>query len=162
MVKLILRVLKSYFSLPVWVVIWLTFFLIPANFSGFFLLEYESGFWIALLGAGAICVNVVIVFINGGLSKVLAIPHLVFWIPLQIYLLHRILTSPEISDFEQNYILLLLVINGISLAFAAFSNFVRMVRSSKLPDDQKLLQYRKIMPFASSNEDKRVYPRQER
>lgn len=36
----------------------------------------------------------------------------------------------------------------------AFSNFVRMVRSADLPDDQKLLQYRKIMPFASSSEDK--------
>jgi len=36
----------------------------------------------------------------------------------------------------------------------AFSSFVRMVRSADIPDDQKLLQYRKIMPFASSNDDK--------
>ena len=36
----------------------------------------------------------------------------------------------------------------------AFSNFVRMVSSAQLPDDQKLLQYRKIMPFATSNDDK--------
>lgn len=36
----------------------------------------------------------------------------------------------------------------------AFSNFVRMVRSANLPDDQKLLQYRKIMPFANSRNDK--------
>jgi len=36
----------------------------------------------------------------------------------------------------------------------AFSNFVRMVGSAKLPDDQKLLQYRKIMPHATSNNDK--------
>ncbi|MCF6331812.1 MAG: DUF1080 domain-containing protein [Draconibacterium sp.] len=36
----------------------------------------------------------------------------------------------------------------------AFSNFVRMVGSAKLPDDQKLLQYRKIMPFATSSENK--------
>lgn len=120
MFKLIFRVLKSYFSLPVWVVIWLTFLLIPANFSGFFLLEYESGFWIALLGAGAICINIVIVFINGGLSKVLAIPHLIFWIPLHVYLIHRYMTVPDVSGFEQNYILLLLVINGISLVFDVY------------------------------------------
>ncbi len=37
----------------------------------------------------------------------------------------------------------------------AFSNFVRQVRSAGLPDDQKLLQYRKIMPYASSVNDKR-------
>lgn len=36
----------------------------------------------------------------------------------------------------------------------AFKNFVRMVRTAQLPDDQKLLQYRKIMPHASSADDK--------
>ncbi len=36
----------------------------------------------------------------------------------------------------------------------AFSNFVRLVREANLPDDQKLLQYRKIMPLASSVSDK--------
>ncbi len=36
----------------------------------------------------------------------------------------------------------------------AFVNFVRMVGAAKIPDDQKLLQYRKIMPFASSADEK--------
>ena len=36
----------------------------------------------------------------------------------------------------------------------ACSNFVRMVRSASIPDDQKLLQYRKIMPFANSTNNK--------
>lgn len=36
----------------------------------------------------------------------------------------------------------------------AFSNFVRLVRETNLPDDQKLLQYRKIMPLAASVSDK--------
>jgi len=36
----------------------------------------------------------------------------------------------------------------------AFTNFVRLVREAGIPDDQKLLQYRKIMPFASSVSDK--------
>lgn len=38
----------------------------------------------------------------------------------------------------------------------AVANFVRMVRSANLPDDQKLLQYRKIMPFATSAQNKRA------
>jgi HEAT repeat protein len=39
----------------------------------------------------------------------------------------------------------------------AFSSFVRQVRAASLPDDQKLLQYRKIMPFASgANEQRQV------
>ena len=38
----------------------------------------------------------------------------------------------------------------------AVSNFVRMVNSAKLPDDQKLLQYRKIMSYADSSKDKKA------
>ncbi|HSO85347.1 MAG TPA: DUF1080 domain-containing protein, partial [Draconibacterium sp.] len=36
----------------------------------------------------------------------------------------------------------------------AFASFIRQVRSADLPDDQKLLQYRKVMPFAATTEEK--------
>ncbi|MCA1759847.1 MAG: hypothetical protein LC658_08770, partial [Bacteroidales bacterium] len=36
----------------------------------------------------------------------------------------------------------------------AFTSFIRQVRLADLPDDQKLLQYRKVMPFASTSEEK--------
>lgn len=36
----------------------------------------------------------------------------------------------------------------------AFAGFIRQVRSADLPDDQKLLQYRKAMPFAKTNDEK--------
>ena len=36
----------------------------------------------------------------------------------------------------------------------AFASFIRQVRAAKIPDDQKLLQYRKVMPFASTSEEK--------
>ncbi|WP_167604822.1 family 16 glycoside hydrolase [Maribellus sediminis] len=36
----------------------------------------------------------------------------------------------------------------------AFSNYVRLVRSADIPDDQKLLQYRKVMAYAQTDEDK--------
>jgi HEAT repeat protein len=38
----------------------------------------------------------------------------------------------------------------------AFKSFVSQVRSANLPDDQKLLQYRKIMPYANSADDKKM------
>lgn len=38
----------------------------------------------------------------------------------------------------------------------AFASFVRLVRQAELPDDQKLLQYRKIMPLASSSEEQNM------
>jgi HEAT repeat protein len=36
----------------------------------------------------------------------------------------------------------------------AYASFIRQVRSANIPDDQKLLQYRKVMPFASGSEEK--------
>ncbi|HPF51885.1 MAG TPA: DUF1080 domain-containing protein [Draconibacterium sp.] len=36
----------------------------------------------------------------------------------------------------------------------AFDNFVRLVREADIPDDEKLLEYRKVMPQASSVSDK--------
>ena len=117
MVKLILRILKSTFSMPVWVIVWVFLFLIPANLSGLFMLDYASGFWVSLLGAGAIAVNMVLLLINGGFSKVFAIPHLVLWIPLEIILAYRYFMVPGLDPFEETYILIVLVINAISIAF---------------------------------------------
>ena len=46
----VVRIVKSYFSLPVWVIVWITLFLVPANFSGYWFLHTETGWWIAVLG----------------------------------------------------------------------------------------------------------------
>ena len=87
------------------------------KFSGVFLLNYEAGFWVAVLGAVGILVNLPILFMNGGMSKVLAIPHLIFWIPLHFILMHLLLNNTDIGKFEQNYIMVILIINTISLGF---------------------------------------------
>ncbi len=36
----------------------------------------------------------------------------------------------------------------------AFDSFIRQVNSANIPDDQKLLQYRKVMPFAKTTDEK--------
>ena len=89
MIACISRIFRSLFSLPAWVIVWMLVFLIPANLAGLFMLDTQSGRWIALLGAGGLLVNLVPVFVNGGFSRVLAIPHLVFWLPLELVLLAR-------------------------------------------------------------------------
>ncbi|MEM9331552.1 MAG: hypothetical protein AAGA53_09515 [Pseudomonadota bacterium] len=120
MVNLFIRIVKSSFSMPIWVQIWIYCVLIPANFSGLFLLQYTSGFWIAVLGAGAICINMLILLLNGGFSKVLAIPHLVLWIPLECILLYRYFVVPDLSAFEYLYILIVVIINGVSIIFDVY------------------------------------------
>lgn len=113
------RILRSFFSLPLWVILWICVFLIPANFAGLWFLDSDVGFWVSVLGAGAICLNMIPVLINGGLSKVLAIPHLVFWIPLEIILLYLIITQP-LTTPEWWLAVIVLVVNGISLGFDVY------------------------------------------
>lgn len=113
----IIRIIKSCFALPKWVFIWVFFILVPANFSGIFLLQYDTGFWVAVLGIGGIMPNLIFLYLNGGMSKVLAVPHLIFWIPLHIVLSVLWVKNPEMSDFEKNYLVIIFIINSISLVF---------------------------------------------
>lgn len=73
-----------------------------------------------LLGMGGILPNIMLLLLNGGMSKVLAIPHLIFWIPLHLILVNLWFSRPGMSDFEQNYLFFILTINSISLVFDVF------------------------------------------
>ena len=116
MIARISRIFRSLFSLPAWVIVWMLVFLIPANLAGHFMLDTESGRWIALLGAGGLLVNLVPLLVNGGFSRVLAFAHLLFWLPLEFVLLARLLTA-DMGSAELRLTLVVLVINGISLCF---------------------------------------------
>lgn len=118
----IVRIVKSMFALPVWVIIWINLLLVPANFAGFFFLDTVSGWWIALLGAGAIIVNLPLIWLNGGLSKVLCIPHLVFWIPLVGILGYRLLTA-DMTSPELQLAAIVFAFNLFSLGFDIYDFF---------------------------------------
>ena len=118
----IIRIVKSMFALPVWVIVWINLFLVPANFSGFLFLDATSGIAIAALGAGAILINLVLVWLNGGLSKVLCIPHLILWVPLVLLLGYRLAYVP--MDSAEFYLAAIVcAINVISLVFDFFDLF---------------------------------------
>ncbi|MDA4845378.1 hypothetical protein [Hoeflea poritis] len=104
-------------------------FLIPANLSGFLLLDTVSGRWIAALGGGALAVNTVIVLVQGGFSRLLAIPHLIFWAPLEIILI-TLYFMTEMTPMESTVVAGVVVINGISLLFDAHDT-LRWVRGER-------------------------------
>ncbi|MCP4314973.1 MAG: hypothetical protein GY789_02760 [Hyphomicrobiales bacterium] len=116
MIRLFTRIFSSLFAIPAWVLIWMFVFLIPANLSGFFMLDTVSGIWIATLGGGALGVNTVLVLINGGLSRVLAAPHLILWLPLELILVYRAFAA-DMGPGETWLVLIVLIINGVSLGF---------------------------------------------
>lgn len=116
MINLVQRIFRSLFALPVWVIIWMLVILIPANLSGLFFLDTVSGRWIAGLGGGALAINTVLVLMNGGFSRVLAIPHVIMWGALEILLIYRIF-SESMASIEFQLTLVVVIINGVSLIF---------------------------------------------
>lgn len=116
MVAHVTRIVRSYFSLPLWVIVWISLFLVPVNIAGFWFLDTASGRWIAGLGAAGLICNLPLVWLNGGMSKVLCIPHIVFWTPLVLVLGYRFATVP-LAGAEFGLALAAFAVNGFSLLF---------------------------------------------
>jgi hypothetical protein len=90
--------------------------------AGFWFLDTASGRWIAVLGATGILLNLPLVWLNGGLSKVLCITHIVFWTPLVLVLGYRLVTVP-LTGSEFHLVVAALAVNGISLLFDYYDFF---------------------------------------
>ncbi len=104
--------------LPLWVRLWIPFGLGAANLAAFFLTHTPTGYWAAWSAAFVVAVNGPIILVQRGWGKVLALPHLIVWIPLLAYVVHRI-GEPDVTNTELVYGIVLLVVNGISVVFDA-------------------------------------------
>ena len=74
----------------------------------------------AIAAVFVVATNVPIMLIAGGMSRLMAIPHLFAWIPLSMFILGRFLKlmgGPPMSKQELIFAILLLVVNGISVIF---------------------------------------------
>ena len=110
-------IIQSFFRLPFWVKIWVFFILVPVNMGGLFFLDHPVGRWCAILGIVGMMPNLVIMWMQKGLSKAMAFPHLVPWTILVIWLV-TLLNSPEMpSGNLLLFIGVLLLTDIISLVF---------------------------------------------
>lgn len=109
----------SFKSLPLWVRLWIAGWLVPVNAASIFFLGTPVGLWTAI-SAGLVGVsNTWLALRLGGLSRALAFPHLVVWIPLCIAIAAR-LTGPDagsIGRTEYIYGVVVLTTNIISIGF---------------------------------------------
>jgi len=112
--SLIVDVWTSFRSLPTWVIIWMNFILVPTNVASLFFLDQPMGVWIAILAIGGMVPNLVVIFYDRGISKLMAIPHVIPW-TLLIGLI--LFTRPEGSAVYSTYLWVVLVIDVISLCF---------------------------------------------
>jgi len=113
---LITDIWRSFRALPVWVQIWVGLILVPVNVAALLFIFEPMGLTIAALAVGGLLPNLALMIKERGLSKAMALPHLLIWTPLVLILILN-LNNPLISAPFQNYIWGLLLIDGISLAF---------------------------------------------
>jgi len=107
---------RSFRALPLWVQIWVGLILVPINMASILYIFKPAGLLIAALAIGGMTPNLFIMIKERGLSKAMALPHLLIWTPLVVILLLN-LDSPWVQGGYQTYIWLLLVVDLLSLAF---------------------------------------------
>ncbi len=110
---------KSFTALPLWVRIWIALFLLPTNLSTLFFWGEPSGAWVTFWAIGGLLPNAVVLLVERGFSKALAISHLVFWVPLLFYVWPLAFHDAETLGAFQAFLRLLITVNIISLVFDA-------------------------------------------
>jgi len=113
MKSILLDIWRSFRSLPFWVQIWVGLVLVPVNTATIVLITEPGSYLIPILAIGGMLPNVVLMFMERGFSKAMAISHVVLWIPLLVLLAIDIRANSIFSD----YLIVLFVIDFISICF---------------------------------------------
>ena len=109
---------KSFLELPMWVRIWTFLILVPINFSSLWFIGETGSVLIASIAIASIAFNTIPLWLERGFSHTMAIPHVIFWVPLAIVLITYLTDSETLlSDEYRYFLIILLVCNLISLAF---------------------------------------------
>ena len=108
-------IFHSYRRLPLWVQAWVSFILVPVNAASLAFLSEPFGLWLAALAVGAMLLNGVIMLVERGFSKLMALPHVLIWTPMLGLVLW--LLAQDIAPDYRIYLLILLAVDVISLVF---------------------------------------------
>lgn len=110
---MILQIWQSYRRLPLWVQLWVALILVPVNAASLFFVTQPAGAWLALMAVGAMLCNGVLMLVERGFSKVMALPHVLIWTPMLGLILW--LLAQDIADGFRTYLLILLAVDVVSL-----------------------------------------------
>ena len=111
---LVADIWTSFRSQVLWVQLWMAFILVPANLASLAFLDQPLGGLVAFLAVIGMAPNVVIMFVERGFGKTMAIPHLLPWTALVLLILFA---RPEGSAAYATYLWIVLVVDVISLLF---------------------------------------------
>ncbi|NCQ22948.1 MAG: hypothetical protein COW54_06835 [Rhodobacteraceae bacterium CG17_big_fil_post_rev_8_21_14_2_50_63_15] len=111
---MIREIWNSFRRLPLWVQVWVVVILVPVNAAALLWWTAPMGAWVAMMAVGAMLLNAVIMLIERGFSKFMALPHVLIWIPLLGLVLW--LLTQEIAPGYRRYLIVLLIVDAFSLA----------------------------------------------
>jgi len=122
--QLLTDVWQSFRAMPVWVQIWVAGILVPVNSAGLLFLDTRAGQVTVVLGLGAMLANTVLLLVQRGFSKAMALPHILPWTGLVIWLAFVLSGDGIASGGLRTYLGILLVVDVISLVF----DYIDMVK----------------------------------
>lgn len=123
----------SFLALPGWVQVWVGAVLVPVNALPFFFLETPTARAAAAAAVFAVLTNLPIMLIERGMSRLMAIPHLIAWLPLLPYLAARLLFGPGLPLSEALLAMALLLVNAISLVFDVLDTWCWLCGQRDIP-----------------------------
>ena len=106
---------SSLVALPKGVIVWVFVILVPINMASAVFIGVKGGLLVATLACMGILPNAGVMAYDRGFSKLMALSHLIFWPPLIVVIVTLLSRSP--TDIFQSYLIALLVVNVVSLAF---------------------------------------------
>ena len=114
---MILEIWQSFRRISLWVQIWVVLILVPVNLLPLAYLDEPFGVWIAVLSVGGMLPNLVIMIAERGLSKRMALPHLLIWTPLVVMLGLLLQGDMGVSVGFGTVLIMVFVIDLLSLVF---------------------------------------------
>lgn len=124
---------QSFQRLPLWVRLWMAGVLIPVNMLSLLFLQYPSARMVAVAAVLALGSNMWLLYRHAGFNRLMAVPHLLVWGPLQAILVIYLMTNASlISLAEVMYVSLVLSANGISLCFDLLDSW-RWIQGEREP-----------------------------
>jgi hypothetical protein len=109
---------KSYLELPTWVKVWVFLILVPVNIASIWFMGNPGANLVASLAVSGMLFNLIPIWFDRGFSSAMAIPHVIFWVPLTIILVYYLMISEALlTDNYRFFLIILMMCNLISLAF---------------------------------------------
>jgi len=108
---------RSFRSMPLWVQVWAVGILFPVNLLTVLFLDQPYGVAVAALAVAGLVGNAVLMIVQCGFSKSMAVPHVVFWVPLMLLLVWIMASGAALSPIFAAYLGMLLSLDALSLVF---------------------------------------------